>query len=287
MFPILPILATVAPAPSHKIPFHYLHEGMPLIMVPVAIEGQGPFECIVDTGNSKAALLLSESLASQLGLDQTKFKASRGFTVDIEQRLRLGRIGRFEVAGIRVKDPEVAIAPALDQLTQRMGGLRIDGNLGYPFFKDYTLSLDYIHKTIEFSQEPATAQTIPITVSSSKPLIVVRVVANGKKLSFVLDTGASMTCISKPAAAELGLIKGADVPLNLGPGEKGYLSSLESLRVGSAEQHDVRVVAAPFLEALGKEMRRKIDGVLGFNFWSKYRLVIDYPNQRLGFEAPK
>jgi hypothetical protein len=46
-------------------------------------------------------------------------------------------------------------------------------------------------------------------------------------------------------------------------------------------------MAADFVQQLSQKLKTPIDGVLGFNFWSKYRVTIDYPNRRLILDEPQ
>jgi len=127
---------------------------------------------------------------------------------------------------------------------------------------------------------------VPFTAGTNKPLILVKVEAGGKPYNFVLDTGASKTCISKRCAEDLKLDTGQKISLNGSGVMNGFRTTLPSLQVGTAIQRDLTVVVADFLDSLSKEMEIQVDGVLGQNFWSNYKLTIDYPNKRLVFADP-
>lgn len=272
---------------AHTVPFHYLHEGMPLIMVPVKLNGKGPFECILDTGNAECAVLISPQTANTLGLDTASGRTSKSYAVNFDASIRRVVVDSAAIGSARLDKPTIGITPAIEQLKSRVGGLQLDGNVGYPFLKEYTVTLDYVNRTLTLARTPIDGRSLPVSINPKKPLIVVEVRANGQRMHFVLDTGASMTCVSTAAAAKLGLAKGIEIPLNMGDGDKGWLTSLPELSVGSSTQSHVRVVAADFVEELGKKLRRRIDGILGFNYWSHFRLSVDYPRGRIALDMPE
>jgi hypothetical protein len=123
-----------------------------------------------------------------------------------------------------------------------------------------------------------------MTIMEGAPLIQVQVLANGRPLKFVLDTGASSTCISLDAAERLVLARGQEIDINLSGDSKGYLTQLSTLAVGDAEVRNLTVVAADFMAGLSAELGITIDGILGHNFWSRYRMTIDYPGAALLLE---
>jgi hypothetical protein len=52
-----------------ELKFHYAGPKLPLILVPTIVNGQGPFDFILDTGNAAGVpFLLSKQLAGTLGV---------------------------------------------------------------------------------------------------------------------------------------------------------------------------------------------------------------------------
>src|SRR5689334_21169191 len=114
--------------------FRFFKPTVPMIMVPVEINEQGPFDFILDTGNGRFPFLLSPRLARELGLNLSDFTAQVGYTVGTDRALLSGRVDSARIAGATVRCPEIGIAPALEQIETRLresaNGVdaRIDGN---------------------------------------------------------------------------------------------------------------------------------------------------------------
>lgn len=107
-------------------------------------------------------------------------------------------------------------------------------------------------------------------------LIVVDVILEGVTRPFVVDTGASATVVGDELAAELGLPErervigrgaGGDVPMRL--------VGVRSLAVGGMEAHDLNCLVMD-LAGLRERIGHRIDGILGYDFLSRFRVIIDY-----------
>ena len=118
--------------------------------------------------------------------------------------------------------------------------------------------------------------------------IIVPVKINGRgPYDFVLDTGATFTCVDDELAAELKLPewKGGFGTVVVGPaGGAMKLLKLETLEVGDARATglaacsiDLNRIAPP---GLG------IHGLVGLNFLKSYRVTLDFEQKSLRLEKP-
>lgn len=265
---------------NSTIPFHYAREGVPLIMIPAMINGEGPFEFIVDSGNGLLAAALSPEIAARLNLELREEVVESKFPIGFSKQVSMGNIESLEVGDIRNGQMEVGVLPALTELS-KMISAPIDGNFGYPFLSKYTLGLDFERRELTLSPNEADGPWTPFHIGQAKPLIVVDAAANGRPLRFVLDTGASYSCLSISAAERLKLELGAEFPVNGSATDRARKATLQSLEVCGMSQSDAGVAVAAFVDDLDEVVGEPVDGVLGHSFWSKYRLAIDYPRGRL------
>jgi predicted aspartyl protease len=105
--------------------------------------------------------------------------------------------------------------------------------------------------------------------------------------SFVLDTGATITCMRTDLAEQLELPEVSGVlGMGAGVGSSGRvrLVSVDSLRLGGilAEELQACVLDFEHLTSIGLE----IDGLLGLNVLRQFRVTLDFDRSIVTFERP-
>ena len=122
--------------------------------------------------------------------------------------------------------------------------------------------------------------------SLAKPLLLVDVHANGHgPFQFAIDTGTSTTAIAPELAKQLGLKASPVGPLTTGDAQVNVTAgTLESFQVGRAGIEDLVVVVADFFSMLSQAVGVRLDGIIGYNFLRNFRVVIDYPGEKLRLE---
>ncbi|HWT03922.1 MAG TPA: retropepsin-like aspartic protease [Pyrinomonadaceae bacterium] len=118
--------------------------------------------------------------------------------------------------------------------------------------------------------------------------IIVPVKINGRgPYDFVLDTGATFTCLDDGFADELKLPewKGSFGTVVVGPGGGGMkLLKIETLEVGGAKASDLTACSIDLDRMAPPEMG--IKGLVGLNFLKSYRITIDFEKKLLKLEKP-
>src|SRR4029077_12528990 len=93
-----------------------------------------------------------------------------------------------------------------------------------------------------------------------------------------------VTLVGKKAAEASGLIK---------PGEaRGFLfpvpveGKADAFELGELTAKDVPVIVMdhPVLKALGGFFSRPLDGIIGFTFFARYKMTLDYQAKEMSFE---
>ena len=276
---------------SAKVKFRLAGGAQPLILLPVEVNDEGPFEFILDTGAGTS--LLSSQLGQKLGVKiiGSKEGQSAGGTVSVS----LAKVRSLAVASAKVDNVDVGLVD-LSHIGKTIGA-KIDGDLGYNFLKHFRITLDYRKSEIRLDDPKRfelVGQSAPITevamrlASPAKPLILVDVYANGRgPFQFAIDTGTSTTSITPELAKQLGLSSspigpattgGASVDVNAGV--------LQSFQLGGARIHNSTVVVADFFAMLSDALGAKLDGIVGYNFLRNYRVALDYPNETLSLFSP-
>jgi hypothetical protein len=129
-------------------------------------------------------------------------------------------------------------------------------------------------------QQPPDRVEIPFEWENG--LIWVKVAAKGKKLNFVVDSGAGATVLSFETVQRLRLKAGDPIPL-YGAGIESvaykidsFEGSLHGVALGS------EVFAVPLRKLKGRGWRfRKMDGMIGQDFFRGRIVEIDFKNRRL------
>jgi predicted aspartyl protease len=276
--------ATLSPS-SSKIKFRLAGGAQPLILLPVHVNDCGPFDFILDTGAGTS--LLSSDLAKQL--DIKVIGSKEGQSAGGKVSVSLAKVDSVAVGEIKLPGIDVGIVD-LSRIGKTVGA-KIDGDLGYNFLKNFRVTIDYRDfeirlddpKRVESSGRPAQTE-IPIRLANpAKPLILVDVHANGRgPFQFAIDTGTSTTAITPDLAKQLGV---ATSPAGAGTTGSApvdfHAGSLQSFQLGGAKIDNMAVVVADFFEMLSAAVGAKLDGIVGYNFLRRYKVVIDYPGENL------
>jgi predicted aspartyl protease len=120
--------------------------------------------------------------------------------------------------------------------------------------------------------------TLPIEVVYGG-LIFVKVQINDRTMSFVFDTGAEATVLNASRLGDLGLTGLGTFATGAGGGDVvvSYVPHVTT-KLGDAAVHD-QIVAAIDLDDLEKPLRRPLDGIIGYDFISRFVFEIDYQHQ--------
>jgi predicted aspartyl protease len=133
--------ATLLPS-SAKVKFRLAGGAQPLILLPVEVNGEGPFEFILDTGAGTS--LLSSELGQKLGIKiiGSKEGQNAGGAVSVS----LAKVNSLAVGSAELDNVDVGLVD-LSHIGKTVGA-KIDGDLGYNFLRNYEVALDYPNETL-------------------------------------------------------------------------------------------------------------------------------------------
>lgn len=161
----------------------------------------GPYHFVIDTGSS--VTLVSPELALRYGapnepppdVPRVRVRSSLGAARLLDAvtltRIQLGR-ARFEYVPALVFD--------CDELSA-LFGVRIDGILGFPLFRNAALTLDYPHAQVvlrsDIPKEGLPGETILFNNVDKTPLIPVRL--GDREFAALIDSGSTAAIAVNPA----------------------------------------------------------------------------------------
>jgi len=126
------------------------------------------------------------------------------------------------------------------------------------------------------------ARDIPLDVNGVHPFLQVQV-NDSEPLWFILDTGASVTVLDNQVAADLGFISAGTI-MARGAGEGRAAASFiqdASFQIPGVEVTGQTVAVIALADILEGRAGRRVDGVLGYDFISRFVVEVDYWNDTL------
>lgn len=123
---------------------------------------------------------------------------------------------------------------------------------------------------------------VPFETIASRHMIV-DVVVNGKgPFTLVFDTGAPLTLISSKLAREAKIATGGGLMALFGNFGQQKIGTLELGDI-KLDKVDAIVMDHPTVDAIGQATGKKLDGIVGFNVFGRYKTTIDYQKKTLTF----
>jgi hypothetical protein len=187
-----------------------------------------------------------------------------------------------EVEGLKIPFRAVANSPDGPlQISSQLDSIWLNADIPDAIFKMPGDSMvDY--------RFPATARSIDIPIEMYRGYLGMRIRINGiGPFFFLLDTGASMTLMSKTAADSLGLNISGNVPMRGigGFGSVGFVE-IDSIGIGVLPFYLKRVLVYDFNNVSGM-LGMRIDGILGYDFFARFPMKINNKAGRITIYNPE
>lgn len=134
--------------------------------------------------------------------------------------------------------------------------------------------------------KPEKYRKINFRVTRTQHLLI-KAEINGVKGDFILDTGASNSCVDFSGVAFFGLTAGNSKTKAAGAGASGMFTQLarsNKLKIGSWKNHDFNVVIFDLShvnQALIEHKAKPVAGIIGADVLMQGKAIIDYYNHCL------
>jgi hypothetical protein len=150
--------------------------------------------------------------------------------------------------------------------------------------------IDPARAGLESGQEAAAAKektkkaVVPFEMLPTNHMLVEAKINGKGPYRLIFDLGAPVTLLSNRASEASGVVD-ADAPRAFLFGMRGE-AEIAKLEAGelTATKLPVIVFDHPILSALGDVIGRRIDGIMGFTLFARFRTTIDYQTRRMTFE---
>jgi hypothetical protein len=272
------------------LPFQFVKN---LIIVPVTINGKGPFNFILDTGVS-LVIITDPSLKSLLNIQNFRNMKITGLG-------EKGGMNAYTTASINMQigsdiKGDVPAAILQDDLFDLSGftGMPIHGLIGYDFFNSFVVKVKYSTKTLTIYKRdkiynPGKASKMQLDIEDRKPYISSELVMCDKSeinARLIIDTGAGhpISMETDPEGMPFD-VPSHNIPASLGIGLsgpiKGHLGRLPSIKLGKFELKNV-ISAFPDYNDVGVKIPLvQRNGSIGNNILKRFDVVFDYPHNSL------
>jgi len=256
-----------------------------LIVVPVYINGKGPYDFVLDTGvgpmiitdpsiiDSLDFTLMRKIKVSGLGLESVEAFVSQNVSA---------RISRAKMDHI----PTAILKEDLFNLSGHLG-IKIYGLIGFSFFNSFVVDIRYTNNRIFISNPDSKIKykgsKIPISIENMKAYVYADVeVPDGAivQAKFLIDTGASHALSMEMLNGNMFPQPFSKIKANLGmslSGQiKGYLGRIKQFSIGNYDFKDV-ISGFPDYHVISEKIDLKNrNGNLGAELLRKFNIQLNY-----------
>jgi predicted aspartyl protease len=265
----------VVQAPPNPAPIRF-RKSLNLIFASVKINGKGPYDFAIDTGATQT--VVSEKLATEIGLGQITSTVAFGIGGSGKVETKLFKVKELNIGDVTVKN--IPVGTFNDPLITQFA----DGILGTSLFADFFVNVDYPSSQLLLTRKRP--QTTPNAELLSgwffSNLLLVPLDVNGTRGNFIVDTGAVTSVLSHSTAALLGVDeKTPGAKINMGiagvGGFEGVVLKIPNVTLKTAKNTEpFPQMVAIDLKQVSKTLGTEVSGIIGYDFFSDYKLTLDY-----------
>jgi hypothetical protein len=263
------------------------------IVITAHLNGQGPFEFILDTGGHN---ILSEQAARTLGLTAVGNGRSGGSGAGtiLEQDVR---VARLSIGGAELRDQHFFVLPLSYATLERGPRAPLAGILGLELFERFVVQIDYRHNTVTLAPpgglDSCRGTSVPIRFDDDMPLVDGSV--DRAPGVIAIDTGNSGSTViqgfwannnSMAAALKQGV---ETVSFGEGGASRNWISRGHTVSLGAASiPTELRYAE----DSAGAFSSRTEAANAGYDILANFIVTLDYGRDRMcmepspGFELP-
>lgn len=161
-----------------------------------------------------------------------------------------------------------------------MLGTEITTLLGADILSGYKIFLDYQNQVIEFSKQKIDIKGTQVGISKFMGTPIIKMTIDNQKLKFFLDTGTRLSYLSDRLTSNYENV-GTDEDFYPGVG-KFQTECFEIPTVFGDNEFVVKYGNLPTLLQMTL-MLGGTDGIIGFDFFNNFKVVLDLKNNRLKY----
>jgi Aspartyl protease len=288
--PALELRQSKQPAPEITVPFEYFRRH---IFVTVTLQGKPGFVFMLDSGANRNILNLRTS--KQLGMQPLSLQQERNIGFG-DAPVYVAPEERVNVSIAATSVAETMAVIDLNRFEQHFGH-PTDGMLGYPFFRDFVVKLDFQKKLLTMiptNHFVYRGTGVEVILKPSRDFVITPITLGSDRLvryhvDMAVDTGSDATMmlydqyVRRLELEDSRQHSIAAVAFGLNGFYPVALGSVPTFFIGDAETHNVAVDYLAENEIAAAE--RTLPGAIGNGILQNFRTVIfDVPQGRMYLE---
>ena len=272
-----------------RLPFKLIRN---LVVIQLKINDKGPFNFILDTGVG-LMIITDPKMVDSIGLENKRTIRLPGLGEGEDYEAYVTSPLKIQIPGLTSYDVAAAILKTDHFGLSNFAGMDIHGLLGYEFFNNLAVKLDFSDSTLT-AYRPKDARIfrkgikVPISIEAHKPYFETRVkMPNGTEQTckLIVDIGAGHPISLENMIKKNGLPQ-KFISANLGVGLtgpiSGFISRISEVDIGKYKLKDV-IASFPndYNEEQQKDFLIRRDGNLGIGILKKFTVIFDYTDSVL------
>tara|TARA_A100000171_G_scaffold38183_1_gene37434 strand:+ start:5164 stop:6408 length:1245 start_codon:yes stop_codon:yes gene_type:complete len=262
-----------------------------LMIVPIKINDQGPFNFILDTG-SESGMIFDKLIIGENNLVNARtipiYAADGNKVTD----LWVANDIRINFAGVHGKDQSMLVLQSNFVDIENVLGIKAHGILGSEIFNRFVVDIDYSERRINLThpedfKRPKSYKKIPIMIDNFRPYVNVDVKQKGEKsitVKLLIDTGASSALFLDAESNEDIVLPERTLEHTIGRGlagiVKGKIGRVKKVKLGKYKFKKVLTsypdnwgLSKPNVETKREDIRY---GTIGSDVLSKFHVIFNY-----------
>ncbi|MGW8123343.1 aspartyl protease family protein [Roseivirga echinicomitans] len=262
-----------------------------LMIVPIKINDEGPFNFILDTG-SESGMIFDKLIIGENNLVNARKIPIYSANGDKVTDLWVAHDIKVNFDGVNGRDQSMLVLQNNFVDIEHVLGIEAHGILGAEIFNQFVVSVDYSERRINLShpedfERPKKYKRIPITIEDLRPFVNVGVKQKGKKaitVKLLIDTGASSALFLDAGASDDIVLPEKTLDHIIGRGLAGVLSGkigrVKKVKLGNYKFKKV-LTSYPDGWGISKPDSARIEediryGTIGSDILSKFHVIFNY-----------
>ena len=263
-----------------------------LMIIPVIINGSGPYNFVLDTGVG-LFLITDPKLVDTIQISNLRSIKITGFGAGSDLGAFVTPSLKVEIGSTVAESISAAILKKDIFELSSYAGMPIHGLIGYEFFNSFTVKISYATSVITIYRPDKRyilrkGTKIPITIEEKKPYMVTEItLSDGRKISvkLIIDTGAGHPVSLENYEGRPFDIPPVNIAANLGVGLSGaingYIGRIPSIKLGKYTLNNVIASFPDYSDVGSRVMSVSRNGNMGNSILKRFDVLFDYAAQAM------